>query len=116
MNTTASPSLRVYIEIEDGRYVAQCVDYDISAEAGSVDAAIDAFIQLYFDYISIAAKFGVEPLQHIPPAPRCYFDLWRESIHREEVFTRVIPAMKERKGCVRRFRSVEFAVPVQAAA
>lgn len=113
METRNAPSLRVCIEIEDGKYIAQCVDYDISGEGATIDIAIESFIRLYMKNVLVAVELGVEPLVHIPPAPSEYAERWRNDVlGGNRVYTKTIPAVTSTKpnASYGRYGSVEAAV------
>lgn len=117
----ASPSLRVCIEIEDGRYVAQCVDYDISGIGDSPELAVDAFLRMYMKNILAAVSVGAEPLQNIPAAPIEYVERWRRDVRcGRPVLTRRIPPFKIMKHgqevSADYFGAIEASIPSDIAA
>jgi len=69
--------LRVVVNVEDGRYIAQGVDYDIVAFGNSPDAALEAFGHAFIRQCLVARHFGDDPLSHLPPSPAEYAAQWK---------------------------------------
>lgn len=121
MSTSTQPSLRVCIHIEAGQYVAQCVDFDISATGTSVESALDAFVHGYIKQVLAALEVGAEPFSNMAPAPAEYLDKWRRDAQRgHKVKTRRIPGFKMVKQGrpipAEFFGTVEACVPFHSAA
>ncbi|MEO0474744.1 MAG: hypothetical protein AAF085_02065 [Planctomycetota bacterium] len=122
MKPASSPTLRVCIEAEDGHFVAQCVDYDISAEGATIDAAIQAFIRLYMKYVLVAAELGIKLFETTPPAPQEYVDRWkRDAREGQRVYTERIPDFSILRNGVQvkakhTFGAIEACVPAEVAA
>ena len=71
----------VLIMREGDHWVAQCLEYDIAAQATSLDALKHAFARTFAGQIAVDLHHKRLPLQGIPQAPRRYFDLF-EGAHR----------------------------------
>lgn len=57
-------------------YVAQCLQYDITAQAETLSELRCAFIKTLAANIVIALKRGVEPFSNLKPAPQHYWKEW----------------------------------------
>ena len=68
--------LRVVVNLEDGRYIAQGVDYDIVAFGDCLDAALDAFGHAFIRQCLVARHFGDDPLSHLPPSRAEFVSQW----------------------------------------
>ncbi len=77
--------LSILILKEDEWWVAQCLEYDIAAQAESKEKAEYEFFRVLCGRISMAEELGVGPFDGIPAAPRYYHQLafTRRIGHRE---------------------------------
>ncbi|MFN3167689.1 MAG: hypothetical protein ACE37H_11565 [Phycisphaeraceae bacterium] len=122
MDRQTSATLRVCILYQDGEYLAQCVDYDISAAGQTVDLALDEFVRTYMKFCLVAHELGVEPLADVPPAPMEYLERWRRDTQngRRGVRRRDIPAFEivrqDRHTSEARFGRLEASLPLDFAA
>lgn len=67
------------VEEEDRGWTAQCLQFDISVSAPTLEDVLYAFERAVFGHQAIAKSEGIEPFQNMPPAPaRCRY-LWNEA-------------------------------------
>lgn len=74
MNSTES--LRIVIFKEDGLYIAQCLDYDICAQAETItdlQSNMDHLIELELGEMK-------ESNQELDPAPERFHNMWEENL------------------------------------
>ncbi len=62
---------------EEGRWVAQCLEYDIATQAESMDGLYDKLGRVLASYLSLAAGQAMSPFDGIPPAPKRYWEMYR---------------------------------------
>lgn len=72
-------SIRVLVMQESGYYVAQCLEYDIAAQAKTFEELKDIFVRTFVFHIIIASKRGEEPFINIGIAPKYYFDRYKKA-------------------------------------
>ena len=72
-------------------YVAQCLEYDIVAQAETLNDLQCAFMQLLATNIVLALERGIEPLSNIKPAPQAYWKQWRQGISYGDHFPVSVP-------------------------
>lgn len=67
------------IEDEDRGWTAQCLQFDISVSAATLEDVLYAFERAIVGHQVVAKSEGIEPFRHMPPAPeRCRY-LWTEA-------------------------------------
>ena len=64
---------------EDSGWVAQCLEYDITAQGKTIQDAKKAFGKTFVGQILVDLKHGKAPLQGIKKAPKEYWDKWNVS-------------------------------------
>lgn len=64
-------SIRAVVFREEGRWVAQCLEYDIATQDDSMDGLYDRLGRV------LAAEPGADPFAGIPPAPKRYWEMYR---------------------------------------
>ena len=70
--------------IRQGDYwVAQALEHDIAAQGASLQLTQRTFEETLSGQIALDRKFGREPLKHLPPAPREYWDAFEAADKRE---------------------------------
>lgn len=57
----------------DGKWTAQCLERDITAQGETIDKALFEFQRTLISEVAIAESAGEEPLKDILPAPACYW-------------------------------------------
>ena len=69
-------SLRLLIFREGSWFVAQCLEYDIAAQARTLMDVQYEFERILAGRFFTAKKLGVDPFEGIPPAPEEYRELF----------------------------------------
>ena len=67
------------VEDSDQRWTAQCLQFDISVSAESLEDVLYAFERAVVGHQAAAAAIGVEPFQSMPPAPERCWKLWSQA-------------------------------------
>lgn len=68
--------LRVVIFSEEGKWIAQCLEYDIGAQADTLDDLI-TFLELTVKHEMRESEVrNGEPFAGIPPAPERFHKMW----------------------------------------
>lgn len=62
-------TIKVLIFKDHGWYIAQCLEYDIAAQARSLKDVQYEFQRIFIGRICAAKQLGVEPFKGIAPAP-----------------------------------------------
>ena len=73
--------VRVLVFRREGQYLAQGIDYDLTAQAPSEQQAIRSFVRLLKARLKRDAELGRRPLQGVPRAPRQYLEAWDRVEH-----------------------------------
>jgi hypothetical protein len=69
----------VLFEREPGNWVAQCLQFDIGAEAKTLPELLYELPKALVGHIVIATENGVEPFEILPPAPQEYWEKWNQA-------------------------------------
>ena len=72
--------MRVLLFKEDTIWVAQGLDYDITAHGATPKQANEAFALAYAAQVAMALHLGEEPLANIGKAPQEYWDRLEKSL------------------------------------
>ena len=79
MNTGTSDTIRVLVFQEDNMWLAQCVEYDIGAQAIDLTTLQRRFkVTLAADVEESVSRHGT-PFKGIDKAPECYERMWEEA-------------------------------------
>jgi hypothetical protein len=62
---------------EDNRWVAQCLEYDVAAQADTIPEVKNAFERAFACQVAVDVCHGHEPMQNVPKAPKFYHE-WFE--------------------------------------
>ncbi len=81
---TGTADLRVVVNLEGHRYIAQGVDDDIVAFGASPEAALEAFGHAVIRQCLVARHFGDDPLSHLPSPPAEYAAQWEACANQAE--------------------------------
>ena len=71
----------ILFERDPGEWVAQCLEYDIGAQADSLPNLFYELQKSLMGHIVIACECGREPFDCLPPAPAEYWDKWQQQKH-----------------------------------
>ena len=77
------PAIRVVVLESRGRWIAQCLDYDLctsSAERGRLPRQVLSQLRAQ---IALDVKAGREPFQGLSSAPSKYWEMYRKATHNE---------------------------------
>ncbi|MFH1934290.1 MAG: hypothetical protein ABIN18_22285 [Pseudomonadota bacterium] len=77
--------VNILIFQEKGWWVAQCIEYDIVAQARTLKDVQNEFQRIFCGRISIAEQLGLKPFEDIPPAPEAYIDIFNDKINTYKV-------------------------------
>ena len=69
----------ILFERDHGEWVAQCLQYDIGAQAESLAELAYELQRSLVGHIVIAIENGLEPFECLPAAPNEYWDKWRRA-------------------------------------
>ena len=73
-------ALRVIVFPETGRHwTARALDHDISVQGRSLEGAVDALIKVVHAHIAFDMRHNRTPLSAFAPAPRLYWEAFREA-------------------------------------
>lgn len=68
----------VLFERDPGEWVAQCLQYDIGAQATSLSDLLQELQRSIINHRRIALENGLEPFACYSPAPQEYWDKWEQ--------------------------------------
>ncbi len=68
--------IRVIVSNEGDVWVAQCLEYDIGAQANDLADLCERFVLTFISEATTSFEINGVPLDDIPAAPEYYFDLW----------------------------------------
>jgi len=66
--------LNLLIFKEDDWWIAQCLNYDIAAQARTLSDVQYEIQRVLVGRIAMAEKLGIDPFKGIPPAPEMYYN------------------------------------------
>ena len=76
---TKVEKINVLIFREGEWWVAQCLEYDIAAQARTLNDLLYEFQRMFFGRIKMAETLGIDPFDDIPAAPAEYRKLFESS-------------------------------------
>ena len=77
-NESDSLSVRVLIFREGEAYIAQCLEYDISAFAPDKETLLNRFVNVFGMEMNISLDRGGAPFAGVAPAPQQFHDMWKQ--------------------------------------
>lgn len=89
MHTDNASRLHILLSIEQDIWVAQCLDFDITAQGKDIDNALDALERVLVGQIIVDQKKGNDPLGSFRPAPQKYWKLYEKGtkLDKEKYFS-----------------------------
>ena len=73
---TNTKEIRAIVFKDGDAWVAQCLEYDIGAQAATVEE-LDELLDLTIRAeLQASIEVNGEPFKGIPPAPKFFFDMW----------------------------------------
>ncbi len=76
MATDSGITIRVVVFQDDGVWVAQCLEYDIGAQAGDIDTLNERLNVALKAELKESIERGKEPFAGIDPAPQRFHTMW----------------------------------------
>src|SRR5438045_1470112 len=96
MQTTKTSRVNLNLTIlflRDHEYwVAQCLEYDVTAQGKSIDDAMQAFERTLVGQVLLDTSQEKEPLAGIAQAPKHYFDLFKKAHRLADPMPFYVPA------------------------
>ena len=77
-SSTASGMIRIVCLKEDEHWIAQCLEYDIVAQAKSLPKLHAAFALAFISHIAVREHTGQGLFEGVPKAPKKYYKLFEE--------------------------------------
>jgi hypothetical protein len=72
--------LRVLVFPEVGRnWTARALEHDIAVQGCTLEGAVDALVKVVRAHFAFDARHNRAPLSGFPPAPRLYWNVFREA-------------------------------------
>ena len=84
----ADLKIRAVLFQEEGWWVAQCLEYDIAAQARTQDDLLYELERLLVGRILVSAAKSQQPFENLPSAPRRYWTMYEEA---EPISTPLLP-------------------------
>ena len=72
-------AIRAVVFQEDERLCAQCLEYNLVAQAKSLPKLYQALQQLIVGHVVVRLRHGQQPFRDLPRAPSKYWTMFRES-------------------------------------
>lgn len=73
-------TLHVLLRREDDVYVAQCIEYDIAAEADTIEAAKKAFVHTIIRHVLASRRFERPLFWSVPAPPPHVRETWEQVV------------------------------------
>lgn len=71
--------LTILLLQDHGYWVAQCLEYDVTAQGKNIDEAMTAFERTLVGQVLLDTEQGKQPLSGIGQAPKQFFDLSKKA-------------------------------------
>lgn len=84
MQTISMPPLNVIVLQRDGVWVAQCLQYDLTAQAEKLTDLPYELDRVLVGHMVIAAEHGEVPFENLDVAPQEYWELFEHASGRYE--------------------------------
>jgi hypothetical protein len=75
--------IRAVLFEEPGAWSAQCLDYDIAAQAKTLLDLQDEIVRVLVVHVAASTQLGREPFAGIKPAPQRFWDLYEGGLRVE---------------------------------
>lgn len=79
---------------DDGRWTAQCLEYDIAAQAATLPELTRELQRVLIAHFAISGEMGLEPFFGLPQAPQKFWKMFAEAetlVERESANTEPLP-------------------------
>lgn len=80
---TTLGQIRAVLLEEGGAWSAQCLDYDIAAQAETLLDLHDELARVLAAHIAASIELGREPFSSVKPAPRRFWELYESGLRME---------------------------------
>lgn len=80
---TTLGQIRAVLVEEGGAWSAQCLDYDIAAQAETLLDLHDELMRVLVAHIAASVELGREPFSSIKPAPQRFWELYEHGLGME---------------------------------
>ncbi len=78
MRKKTKRAVSVVLFHEEDQWVGQCLEYDIAAQASSLEDVKYELMRVLMAHMTLDMESGIEPLENLPPAPEVYWKKFRE--------------------------------------
>jgi len=75
----ADLKIRAILFQEEDWWVAQCLEYDIAAQARTQTDLLYELERILVGHVLVSAKKGLQPFEKLPKAPRRYWAMYEEA-------------------------------------
>ena len=76
---TMSKTLHILIIKQSEWWVAQCLEYDLAAQARTLKDVQYEFQRIFFGRLLVARELDIDPFEAIPSAPSYYDSIYRDT-------------------------------------
>lgn len=84
-------TVRVLLFQQDGQWIAQCLEHDITAQGETLEEARRGWEHTLVGYLCLSEENGVKPLANVPRAPKFYWDRFEQA---DQIVPRSKPDIK----------------------
>lgn len=63
-----------------GRWVAQCLEYDIATQAETLDALLYEIQRILVAHVVVAERENLEPFADLPKAPKRFWEMYERAL------------------------------------
>lgn len=83
--------VRVLLLQEEGKWVAQCLEYDVAAQADTLTGVQQAFVKSLASQVCVNLHHGKEPMEDVPAAPAYYLEQFKQAMQVKEPMLPKLP-------------------------
>ncbi len=76
---TRKVAIRAVVFQEDDWLYAQCLEYDIAAQARTLESLTHELQRIILGHMAICEENGLEPFRNLPRAPQKFWDMFERS-------------------------------------
>ena len=81
---TVKLQVTVLLLQEQGKWVAQCLEHDVAAQADTLSGVKQAFVKALASQACVNIHHGKKAMEDVPQAPDFYFELFRKGMKIEK--------------------------------
>jgi hypothetical protein len=71
--------VHIVVYQQGGQWLAQCLEYDIGAQANCVDDVLYELQRALIGRELAAQRFGIDGVEPLPAAPQRFWDMWKQA-------------------------------------